>query len=93
MDEWIPNRQVAKRCGNVTTRTIFRWVLQPELNFPQPAVIGGRRYFSKDAIEAWCAATGPTPVMISRSGRRPCSKMPSSWIRQKLGELLRRYVQ
>lgn len=37
----------------VCRRTIGRWAVQPNLNFPQPLVINGRRYWREDALEAW----------------------------------------
>lgn len=52
LDELIPNAKLAKRLGT-TTRSLFRWTTQPELNFPRPRLINGRRYFSSAEIEAW----------------------------------------
>lgn len=51
-DVLISNGKAAKRLG-VTTRSIFRWTQIPELNFPQPCFINGRRYFSQFAIDLW----------------------------------------
>ncbi len=52
LDELIPNAKLARRLGT-TTRSLFRWTTQPELNFPKPRLINGRRYFSSTEIEAW----------------------------------------
>jgi hypothetical protein len=51
-DVLVSNSKTAKRLG-VNTRTIFRWTQVPELNFPQPCFINGRRYFSQFAIDLW----------------------------------------
>jgi hypothetical protein len=51
-DVLISNGKTAKRLG-VTTRSIFRWTSVPELNFPQPCFINGRRYFSQFEIDMW----------------------------------------
>jgi predicted DNA-binding transcriptional regulator AlpA len=52
MDVLISNTKAARRLG-VTTRSIFRWVQDPELNFPKPCFINGRRYFSEGEIDLW----------------------------------------
>lgn len=51
-DQLISNPKVAKLLG-VGPRTIFRWTTLPELNFPAPCKVNGRRYFSSAEIEAW----------------------------------------
>jgi predicted DNA-binding transcriptional regulator AlpA len=54
-DRLITNPAVA-RLFCVAPRTIFNWVIRPELNFPRPLIIGARRYFSESKIMAWKAA-------------------------------------
>ena len=54
-DKLITNQAVA-RLFSVAPRTIFNWVVRPELNFPRPLIIGARRYFSESEIMAWKAA-------------------------------------
>jgi predicted DNA-binding transcriptional regulator AlpA len=62
-DRLITNPAVA-RLFCVAPRTIFNWVVRPELNFPRPLIIGARRYFSESAILAWKDAhvLGAAPV-------------------------------
>jgi predicted DNA-binding transcriptional regulator AlpA len=62
-DKLITNPAVA-RLFNVAPRTIFNWVVRPELNFPRPLIIGARRYFSEAQILAWKASRvmGAAPV-------------------------------
>jgi len=58
IDQLVPNAKVARRLG-VTTRTVFRWTAQPELNFPEPCLINNRRYYSEAAIDAWKESRKP----------------------------------
>ena len=48
----LPTRVVCKRY-DVCTRTIERWVQSDTLNFPKPAVINRRKYFSESELVAW----------------------------------------
>jgi len=54
-DKLIINPSVA-RLFSVAPRTIFNWVVRPELGFPRPLIIGARRYFHESEIMAWKAA-------------------------------------
>jgi predicted DNA-binding transcriptional regulator AlpA len=73
-DKLITNPAVA-RLFSVAPRTIFNWVIRPELNFPRPLIIGARRYFSESEIMAWkgahvlgaapAAPTSPSPLAIA----------------------------
>ncbi|CAN7173788.1 helix-turn-helix transcriptional regulator [Mesorhizobium caraganae] len=44
--------QVQKRY-NITDMTLWRWLKDPELAFPQPTVINRRRYFLEADLSAW----------------------------------------
>jgi hypothetical protein len=46
----IPDARVAERYG-VSTRTIPRWDADPDLGFPAPVVINGRRYRRRVDLE------------------------------------------
>jgi DNA-binding transcriptional MerR regulator len=48
----LPTRKVCDRY-DVVPRTIARWERNPELNFPQPTVINGRKYYDDDALTAF----------------------------------------
>jgi hypothetical protein len=48
----LPTRSVCARYS-VVPRTIARWERDPELNFPQPTVINGRKYYDDDALTAF----------------------------------------
>jgi hypothetical protein len=48
----LADRQVAQRY-DVSVRTLERWDLKPELGFPKPIRINGRRYRDLAELEAW----------------------------------------
>ena len=49
----LPTRVVCERYGGVSDRTIARWERDPSLNFPQPTVINGRKYYEEDQLTEW----------------------------------------
>lgn len=46
-------KQVRTRFGGVSDMTLWRWLQDKSLGFPQPIIINGRRYFDEEALEAW----------------------------------------
>ena len=48
----LPARAVWSRYG-VCSRTIDRWLGDPELKFPKPVVILKRRYWEAAKLEEW----------------------------------------
>ena len=55
-DKRIPSRDVRNICGGVSDMTIWRWLNDPALNFPQPIYIARRRYWKEADIVAWLDA-------------------------------------
>ena len=49
----IPIATVRAMCGGVSSMTIYRWLRQPEMEFPQPTYIARRRYWRKSDVTAW----------------------------------------
>ena len=49
-----PAHKVADQFG-VTRRTLSRWIVDPELDFPQPFAINKRLYFRQREVDAWKA--------------------------------------
>lgn len=47
---------VRQKFDGISDMTLWRWVRDPALGFPQPIYIGRRRFFDADAIEAFTAA-------------------------------------
>jgi hypothetical protein len=53
-DPLVPDRQVAKECGDVTLMTLWRWshdAKYQDLNFPPPIKIKTRNYRSRRALD------------------------------------------
>jgi predicted DNA-binding transcriptional regulator AlpA len=50
--ELLPDPRIADRY-QVTSRTIDRWDRQPELGFPRPIRINGRKYRYIHELETW----------------------------------------
>jgi hypothetical protein len=48
----LPARQVLSRYG-IVDRTLDRWLRNPELGFPGPIVVNGRRYFRVRQLQTW----------------------------------------
>ena len=49
---FLPGPQVDKRYG-ISSRTRARWRANPNLGFPEPAVINGREFYQIDLLEIW----------------------------------------
>jgi hypothetical protein len=68
-DTLLSKPKTAKRVG-VTTRTVDLWSHQPELRFPTPCIVNGRKYFSAWQIEDWLESRkpggSPMPADIAR---------------------------
>jgi predicted DNA-binding transcriptional regulator AlpA len=63
----IPDPQVAKDVGR-TLRTLARWDKDPELNFPKPVVIRGRKYRRADELAAWSREQAPASIGSQTKG-------------------------
>jgi predicted DNA-binding transcriptional regulator AlpA len=44
---------VRQMCGGISDMTLWRWLENPELDFPRPIYIGRRRYFREAEIIFW----------------------------------------
>jgi hypothetical protein len=51
-DRKLSTAEVARRYTK-TRRTIERWERDPELNFPKPLIIRGRKYRDEAELAAW----------------------------------------
>jgi predicted DNA-binding transcriptional regulator AlpA len=51
-DHLVPDPQVEKEFG-VTSMTVWRWDNDPELGFPLPILIRGRKYRSRKELESF----------------------------------------
>jgi hypothetical protein len=54
-DETSPRWKTGDLCKYFQNgqRTINRWTNSPALNFPQPIVINGRKYWDRQEVIAW----------------------------------------
>ena len=50
--QYPPGRQVRDRY-NVSDMTLWRWMRNPKLNFPQPTIINRRRYWAEEELQQW----------------------------------------
>ena len=48
----VPASALARELG-VNRRTVYRWIINEELQFPRPKVICRRLYFPRQEIEFW----------------------------------------
>jgi predicted DNA-binding transcriptional regulator AlpA len=53
--EWLNGPNLAATLG-VTPMTLLRWGQNEKLAFPRPTMINGRKYWHRDAINAWMRA-------------------------------------
>lgn len=52
-DVYLTARQVRARYGGVSDQTIWRWLHDQKVGFPQPTVISKRRYWRLIQLESW----------------------------------------
>ena len=52
----IPAATVRALCGGISDMSLWRWLNNPEMGFPQPRVIARRRYWKEAEILAWIEA-------------------------------------
>jgi hypothetical protein len=73
-DELISKTNAARRLG-VHPRTLPRWEARPDLKFPRPIIINGRRYYSITELELWQASrklgVEPTSLAAGLAGIVP----------------------
>jgi predicted DNA-binding transcriptional regulator AlpA len=52
-DKLIGSRTLRERYDNISDMTVWRWLHDPYLGFPQPIYLGKRRYWRLGDLEAW----------------------------------------
>jgi predicted DNA-binding transcriptional regulator AlpA len=52
---WLSATQVKARYGNLSDMSLWRWLADTALGFPQPTVINRRRFWREDYLDAWDA--------------------------------------
>jgi predicted DNA-binding transcriptional regulator AlpA len=48
--------KLRKQLGGISDVTLWRRINDPDLDFPQPIYIQGRRYWRAEEVEAWIEA-------------------------------------
>jgi len=66
MTQYVPDSKVAKRY-DVHATTLFRWDRNPQLNFPKPIRINGRKYRDVAALDEWDRSRRAGPSMPTNS--------------------------
>jgi predicted DNA-binding transcriptional regulator AlpA len=51
-DKYLPAVQVQRRYG-VSDMTVWRWLKDPDMGFPQPYYFGRLRFWKLSALEQW----------------------------------------
>jgi len=46
-------------CGGVSDMTLWRWLNDRDMNFPEPVYIQKRRYWRETELDAWIEAQEP----------------------------------
>ncbi len=54
--ELLTAKNLRKQLGEISEITLWRWINNPDLSFPRPIKISGRRYFRSDEMDAWIEA-------------------------------------
>jgi len=77
----LPDRLVRQRMGDIAPSTLYRWDRNPQLGFPKPVVINGRKYRDEQELEDFlrshAAAEGGDPAKSRQKlDRRTAAERP-----------------
>jgi predicted DNA-binding transcriptional regulator AlpA len=64
-ERFLPAREVCARY-QICTKTLDRWVDDPELNFPKPKYIRRRRYFGEAGLDIFDRAKARRQDRVSK---------------------------
>lgn len=51
--KYLTANQVRERFGGISDMSLWRWLRDPKLGFPQPMIVNRRRLFSEEEISRW----------------------------------------
>lgn len=54
-DRLIGSKELRKKFGNISDMSLWRWLQDEDLGFPQPLYISRRRYWKASEIEEFIA--------------------------------------
>jgi hypothetical protein len=63
-NEWVSKPALAKELA-ISTRALSRWMADRKLNFPKPAIVNGRNFFSRGEVENWKLERARASVRIA----------------------------
>jgi|SRR5271166_2803336 len=69
-DVFLNSRQVRQRYGEASPMWLWRRLNDPNSGFPEPILIGQRRYWRVSALVAWERARARGPGQLAKSERR-----------------------
>lgn len=52
-DIYLSSSQICERYGSISTVTLWRWLKDAALGFPEPTRINKRRFWKLADLEAW----------------------------------------
>jgi hypothetical protein len=52
---YVTDSEARQMCGSVSAMTFWRWDRNPDLGFPKPIKINGRKYRNKGVLLNWWA--------------------------------------
>ncbi len=56
-DDYLLNSGAVRTiCGDISDMSLWRWLNNPTMNFPQPIQISRRNYWRRGDIRAWLAS-------------------------------------
>jgi predicted DNA-binding transcriptional regulator AlpA len=61
----LPSAAVRRICGDISDMSLWRWLHDPKLAFPQPIMIQRRRYWREADVQAWIDQRTSKPYATS----------------------------
>ncbi len=52
-NQLIPSKPLREKLGGISDMTLWRWLNNPEIDFPRPIMISKRRYWRELGIDEW----------------------------------------
>lgn len=56
LNKLITARVVRELCGGISDMSLWRWLADPDLNFPKPVYIQKRRFWREAEVHNWIEA-------------------------------------
>jgi hypothetical protein len=76
------SQYVRARYDSISDMTLWRWINDPTLGFPQPTIIRNRRYWDEEALDAGTAHA----LLRMRCAVTPLKRRRDQWPNYTQGE-------